>query len=205
MVWASGELRVSRQRNSSTASTVNCSPNELLTNTLHVLWSDENTCGGFFFFFFVLPFLTMYVCPQAHWWCLVIQVACGPTTPSPSSGVSTRCGSGCSRSWTYTRSMPPAFPSKTLTWTAISSAAWVTRTSSVLLAAWDPSSSRASQSSSGAVRFRVWLRGAKKEMISLNKGKAGKSRLSRECYWEGTTVLYNMTKAYLKSALSIKK
>ena len=96
------------------------------------------------------------VCPQFRWWCLVTQAACGLVTPSPSSGLSTRCGSGCSRSWTCTRSMPPAFPSKTLTWTAISSVAWATRTSSVLPAAWDTFSTTASQSSSGAVRLKVW-------------------------------------------------
>lgn len=89
---------------------------------------------------------------------LDIPARCGlAVNPSPSSGQSSRCGNGCSRFWTCTRSTPPTFPSKTLTWTAISSATWVTRTLSVLAAAWGPSSSRESLSSSGAVGSHFWV------------------------------------------------
>lgn len=127
------------------------------------------------------------VSPQCQWWCLVTQVVCGLKTPSLSSGVSTRCGSGCSKSWTCTRSMPPTFPSKTLTWTAISSAAWATRISFVLPAAWDPFSSTASQSSSGAVRLKVWG-GAEKRVkermvISPNKWGAVWFELGLQQFW----------------------
>lgn len=132
--------------------------------------------------FTMFSYAIIDVCPQFRWWCLVTRAACGLVTPSLSSGLSTRCGSGCSRSWTCTRSMPPASPSKTLTWTAISSVAWATRTSSVLPAAWDTFSTTASQSSSGAVRLKVWegIEGGG-GLISLNKREAGWF----ECVWNG--------------------
>lgn len=123
----------------------------------------------------MFSYTNIHIYPQFQWWCLVIH-ARGLVTPSLSSGLSTRCGSGCNRSWTYTGLMPPTFPSKTLIWTAISFATWATRTSSVLLAAWGPFSSTASQSSSGAVRLKVWegswAAGGKGNMISLNKRQA---------------------------------
>lgn len=126
---------------------------------------------------------------QVHWWRLVTRVACGLMTPRLSSGVSTRCGSGCSRSWTSTRLMPPLFPSKTLTWTAIIFAVWVTLTSSVLPAAWDTFFSTASQSSSQAVGLGARVRGvggANMKMITSNKRQARDSQVVWSVFKKGS-------------------
>lgn len=132
--------------------------------------------------------------PQVQWWCAGIPAPCGlGGNPSLISGRRSRCGNGCSKFWTCTRLTPPTFPSKTLMWTAISCATWVTRTLSLLPAVWGPSSSRESLSSSGAVSFHLWvgpsaLGGKYRSLFSAKKKKKatlkGLTLLLLECCWE---------------------